>query len=258
LRVSFANGQQSLFVLFFFSLAFTVASRFLRGLSLGVGFAKYSFSPVLILMEAFRLRVATLLGIAVPILCGLLIVWRITGTRLSLLLVEPLHSAKIAMSSGYGDIMTILQMILPRFGLSIDRVFSITGAVGLICSCICAVFLVKSRFPAALELALITVFTLFCFKHLSYDYVFLVFPMAALLAWGQDSRIKRLEKTKRIFIQLAGWLPLLYLLLFGTVRSRLNLEDSLPFVIGNAVALLVIAGALIATAQTRENATQVA
>jgi hypothetical protein len=82
--------------------------------------------------------------------------------------------------------------------------------------------------------------------------------MAALLAWGQDSRIKRLEKTKRIFIQLAGWLPLLYLLLFGTVRSRLNLEDSLPFVIGNAVALLIIAGALIATEQTRENATQVA
>jgi len=254
LRISFSNGQQSLFALFFFAVAFSVASRFLRGVSLGLAFAKYSFSPVVAIIEVIRLRVATLVGIAIPMLCGLLITWRITGTRLPELLFEPLRSAKIAMSSGYGDIMTILQMILPHFGMSLDRVFSLTGTIGLLCSGVCATYLVKQQFTVRLELALIAVFTLFCFKHLSYDYVFLVFPLAALLEWGQARSDQNLEDDKRNLIKFAAWIPILYLLLFGSVRSRLHLDDSLPFVISNAVSLLLIAGALIAAEQSRRRA----
>jgi hypothetical protein len=247
LRVSLANGQQSLFALCCFAIAITVASApFVSGFSLGLGFAKYSMAPVLVVVDLIRMRWVSLVCSAVPIVGGLYIAWRMTGTRLSELAVEPLRTAQIAVSPGYGDIMTALQLWLERAGVSSDKIFHWTGAAGLVCAVGVAVGIASARFTPRLELALVAIFTLFCFKHLIYDYVFLAFPLAALLECHQARRFAGTSGGRADFVNNIGWISIFYLLLFGTIQNRLHLGVSIGFVLSNGLALLAVAFALIA------------
>ena len=70
LRVTFSNGQQCLFVLYCFAIAYTAASSVARGLFLGVGFAKYTFAPIVVLVDLLRSRLVSLLCVTIPSLQG--------------------------------------------------------------------------------------------------------------------------------------------------------------------------------------------
>jgi Glycosyltransferase family 87 len=248
LRVTFLNGQQCLFILCCFSIAFSATSRIRRGFFLGLGFAKYSFAPIIAMVDLLRLRLISLCCAAIPILAGLLIVWRITGTDLPHLIFEPIRSAKISVAPGYGDIITALRIGLRHFNLTQDQIFSIASGIGFLCAIIFAVFLAKKRLSEKSELSLITVITLACFTHVAYDYIFLLFPMAALLEFSQipltaltrDSpgRVKR--------VMTVAWISILYLLIVGTIKKHLHPAEWLPFIVSNLIALLLIAYALLA------------
>ena len=236
LRVSLANGQQSLFTLCCFAVAFTMSSRSLRGGALGIGFAKYSFAPVVIFVDVIRRRWLSLFCVGVPILCGLFVVWYMTGTPLSVLATEPLRSAQMSVSPGYGDVMTGVQIAFVRSAFRADYSFRLTSAVGFIGALAFACLIAIRRIDRNSEIALIAITTLFCFKHLIYDYVFLLFPVAFLLHLEQrDGHLRTSWRIK------AGWAALLYLLFGGTLQNRLHMTGSLLSVASNASALLLIA-----------------
>jgi hypothetical protein len=253
LRVTFLNGQQCLFVLCCFSIAFSGASRIRRGFFLGLGFAKYTFAPIIVMVDLLRLRLISLCCAAVPILAGLLIVWRITGTALRQLIFEPIHSAKISVAPGYGDIMTALRMGLQHFNLTMDQIFSIAGGVGFLCATLFSVFLAKKRLSERSELALITVVTLACFTHVAYDYIFLLFPMAALLEFSQRplTAFRRDSPGPIRRVTIVAWISILYLLIVGTIKKHLHPAEWLPFILSNLIALLLIAYALLTLEKAR-------
>jgi hypothetical protein len=244
LRVTFSNGQQCLLVLLCFTVAYTVASRVVQGLALGVGFAKYTFAPIVVMVDLLRLRLAALLWAAVPLVAGLLIVWRMTGTPLGLLVVEPLRSAKLSVSPGYGDVMTAVEMALPHFGVTADRAFSLATDAGLACAAGWSFWLARRRFARPMELALLTVLTLVCFKHVVYDFIFLVVPAAALLGFGQRLEAEGGTDPART-MRWIGWAAIFYLEIFGNIKHRLHPAEWLPFTLSNMLALLVLAWVLV-------------
>jgi hypothetical protein len=243
LRVSLANGQQSLFALFFFALALTVTGEVWRGVSLGLCFAKYSFAPILAFVELMRLRLKLLIGIAIPIALGVLIVWRMTGSTLSQIVFEPLRVPRIANSVGAADIMTMAEFWLPLLHLSEDAVFSLSGAIGLACALASAIFLYKRKLKAKFEIAVIATMTLFCLKHLAYDGVFLVFPAALLLGWNQllEGRPER----QHLALRIVGWIAIMYVLIGSTVRRTLGWDPVQFGVVTSGIALVILAIVLI-------------
>jgi hypothetical protein len=239
LRVSLVNGQQSLFALFFFALAFTLAAELWRGLALGLCFAKYSFAPILVFLDLMRLRLKLLIGIAIPIVLGILIVWRMTGSTLSEILLEPLRVPRIADSTGAADIMTLAEIYLPLLHLSRNAVFSLSGAIGLTCALVCALFLYRKRLKAEVEIAFIATMTLFCLKHLPYDDVFLVFPLAVLLRWNRE--ISEDVGERQLTARVVGWIAIMWVLIGSTVRRALYVDYLVPAVVSTAIALIVVA-----------------
>ncbi len=241
-RVAMANGQQSLFVLLCFALAFTVHRSLPRGAAFGVGFVKYSFAPVIVLMNLFRLRWAVLVSMALPIVAGLLIVWRMTGTKLSTLAVEPFRVAHLAVWPGYGDLMTAIQLSLRQLHAGGGGVFMLSSLLALAGALCFAVFLTVRRFEEGSEMALIALSSLVCFMHSIYDYVFLIFPLAILLQGRFRSR--------RTLI--AAWCAMLYLLFFGIIQTYSRLYTPLAFVLTNLLAVSVLTGMIVAQARTLE------
>jgi hypothetical protein len=242
LRVTFANGQQSLFSLLCFAAAYSIVSaQPVRGIIFGLGFAKYSMAPVVVVVEAFRRRWLSLLCAGIPIFVGLLICWRITGTHLPTLLVEPLQSARIAVSPGYADVMTMLQLALVHTSLA-GKSFQLTSVAGLLLAGIAGIWIAVRRLETRRETALVALFTLLCFKHLIYDYVFLAIPMAAWLCFHERANTR--SPQRKPWISYLGWASLLYLLFAGTIESRLHMETSLPVVLLNGLALLLQIAAL--------------
>ena len=68
-----ANGQASIFILFVLTVFYSSQSMFLRGLTLGLSYSKYSFTPLIVLVQLFKRRIAPLAISLVPPLLGILI-----------------------------------------------------------------------------------------------------------------------------------------------------------------------------------------
>ncbi len=243
-RVVLLNGQQSFFVLLCFALAFTSSRTLPRGVAFGMGLAKYSFAPVIVMVSLMRLRLKLLLSVAIPILVGLLIVWRITGTSLLTLAVEPFQVAHHALAiwPGYGDIMSAVQLSIQQVRPDAPGSYMLIGLLGILSALGFALFLVRRRFDPGTELALIALASLICFTHSIYDYVFLVFPLAILLRRGFD----------RSRANIAGWAAILYLLFFGIVQTYLHLYGKTGFVLSNLLALSVLIASIVTRAGSIE------
>ena len=182
-RAALMNGQATFFILFMLTGFYYFENLLLRGGALGLSYAKYSFSPLLVLVQAFKGRFLVLIVSAVPPLCGLLIVKVILGEGFTMLALEPLKTSKVAVAPGWGDLMTLLERLMQWAGAPAGTMYLIPVLAGLGTAVIAAFFIarIKNLKPGA-EFALILAFTLVCFQHLVYDYVVFLVPMAALLA----------------------------------------------------------------------------
>lgn len=245
-RVALLNGQQSLFVLVCFVLAFSASTALPRGVALGLGYVKYSFAPVIVLVSLMRLRWRLLLSMALPILTGLLIVWRITGTSLPTLSIEPLRVAHLAVWPGYGDIMTAVQLSLHQLRPGFTGTFLLSSLLGLLGALAFALLLGRTRFKPGTELALIALASLICFTHSTYDYVFLIFPLAILLRRGFRSSPA----------DLIAWAAMLYLLFFGIVQTYLHLYSKIGFVLSNLLALSVLTASIVSIDCSKQEETR--
>lgn len=179
-RVTLHNGQHGLFVLLMLCLVFCPRNPILKGLALGVSYSKYSFAPVIVMMLLVKRRVGPILISIIPPLLGVFVAWGMLGGSLVTLALEPLAVAKIAMGPGSADIMTFTEVILRRLQISQTLTFSIPSVLGLLAAAVCAFWIGRSkRMDDKLRFAVVLIATLMCLKHVEYDFVVLVVPVAA-------------------------------------------------------------------------------
>lgn len=179
-RVTLHIGQHCLFVLLMLCLTFYPRNLIARGVALGVSYSKYSFAPLIVMMLLVRRRIGVVLISIIPPLLGLLVAWQMLGGDLRTLIVEPFEVAKLAMGPGAADIMTPLEALLRASGIAPGLRFSIPAALGLFASVIAAIWIGRNnRMDDRLQFAVALVLTLICLKHVIYDFVVLVVPVAA-------------------------------------------------------------------------------
>ena len=188
-RVLLAAGQMTMVELFCFTVTFSALPVLPRGLAFGLSFAKYSFSPPTALFLLFRGRLRLLaIAVAVPLL-GLFAASLFITTPVLHLATEPLALAGRAVMPGLADSMTLSESVL-RTHLSHISAQRIAYAAALLASAAFALLLSRFRLSSAAEFTLLSVASLFLFKHLVYDYVFLLVPLCfAISAAGRRLRL---------------------------------------------------------------------
>jgi hypothetical protein len=229
-RVVMANGQASIFILFVLTVFYSSQSMFLRGLTLGLSYSKYSFTPLIVLVQLFKRRIAPLAISLVPPLLGILIAMAMLHESFPAVGIGPFLTARVAMGPGWADIMTLVEAILKSAGASSKLAFAIPAILGLCCAFCAAVFLAKLKsIEVNTEFVLVLVFTLLCFKHLIYDFVVLLVPVAALIA-------KPLRRAHIITLACIG-----YFWYGETVLHRLHFEQGVWVYLCNFAVLTTLA-----------------
>jgi hypothetical protein len=179
-RVTLHLGQHSLFILLMLCLTFYPRNLVVKGLALGVSYSKYSFGPLIVVMLLVKRRIGVVLISIIPPLVGILVAWHMLGGSLKTLAFEPFVVAKEAMGPGSGDIMTPLEIVLRGLGVATDLTFSIPAALGLLAAVVAAIWIGRNkRMDERIQFAVALVLTLVCLKHVLYDFVVLVVPVAA-------------------------------------------------------------------------------
>ncbi|HEY0794321.1 MAG TPA: glycosyltransferase family 87 protein [Acidisarcina sp.] len=182
-RVTMSNGQHALFILLMLSIVFYVSNRWTKGIALGISYCKYSFSPLFVLVLLVRRRFGVVLISTIPPLIGLLIAWHMLGGNLETLAFEPVATSKIAMGPGNADIMTPLEILLRNHGVAAGPTYTVPTLFGLIAAVIVAIWIgLNRRLDERMQFALTIVMTLLCFKHVLYDFIVLMVPVAAAIA----------------------------------------------------------------------------
>lgn len=229
-RVTLANGQHGLFILLLMCILFFSSNRWIKGLSLGLSYSKYSFSPLIAILMMMKKRFDILfISMVLPIL-GLLVVWRMLSTDLPLLTIEPLLTSKIAMGPGTCDVMTILEQILRRGGFRDSLVYSIPTSLGLVSAAAAAAWIAyRCRMQEQIQLALSLIMTLLCFKHVNYDFIVLIVPLAA--AVGAPKSRERV-----VVLVCIG-----YFWFLTTIVNRLYPGVHLPKLVTGAIVLSIMA-----------------
>jgi hypothetical protein len=170
-RNAIANGQQALLILSCVIVAFAVRPAAFAGAGLALAVTKYSFAPPMVLVLALRRRLSVI-GWAVAISVVVAACFAVV-VRSSLLdvLVQPLHVHQKAVGSGVADLMSVAQA---AFGLdnssSVLYILAIVGCVVLTAAS--ARFVIAADWIDALSIA--SLISLLCFKHLPYDFCFLL------------------------------------------------------------------------------------
>jgi hypothetical protein len=240
-RIALGNGQQTLLELLFFCLIFYFTKPMGQGTALGLSYSKYSFSPVVFLYFFFRRQFRMLAISAVVPLAGLLIMWALVHGNLITLGTEPLVVSHIGVAAGLGDLMTIIQIFFHKI-VPEPVVGRLIYAAALLASAGYAFWLSRQKSVSIRrDAAPIAVASLMFFTHLTYDYVFLVIPLAAALATPRGK--------PKIFLLVA-----IGLLWFG-VKFLQPLGDSQPAQATiSVVVFLLLFGVLIALQVTRPTA----
>jgi hypothetical protein len=230
-RAGIGAGQLCFAILFLFSLVYSFAnSTAIPGLSLGLSFAKYSFAPVISLTFLLKRRLIVLLLAMLPVAIGLCICMWILHKPIFPLAIEPLLVARHGVSPGFADIMTVNEKIerwVPSaFNYPIVLAAAFLYALRLV--------LKRGLTPGA-ELACVTVASLLLLKHLIYDYVLLVIPLAYAL-WGNE--LKAWARWTVIVVTGYVW--------FGSALylARDPLRRALPLLLFNCACMILL---LIAT-----------
>lgn len=237
-RMTLSNGQHGYLILLLLTLFFSVRNTATRGLFLGLSYAKYSFSPLLVFFLALRLRIVVLLLSAIPPAIGFFLVWHMVHGDAKTLLMEPFVLARTTVGLGYADVMTPIEMILRGAGYPAHLISSIPTLVGMGMAVVCAVVLSRRRdLEERVQFALILLLTLFCFKHLLYDFVVMLVPMALLFT---------LPASRARIVAFCG---ILYFWFASTVVNRLEHDLHAATVIVNSVILLATTIALTRAAK---------
>lgn len=198
-RLAITSGTQSILELLLFCLVFYWSGTVGRGVPLGLSYCKYSFSPALFTFLFFRRRYLVLaVSFAAPAL-GLFLMWALVHGSFPTLAVEPFLVSRFGVAAGQGDLMTIIRVLGRSVAspLHADLAAYLAALLGSLVSG----FLLARR-PNSTDLAAaapLAIASLMFFVHLTYDYIFLIVPLAACLG-------RPLRKTQLLTIAAISFL----------------------------------------------------
>ena len=171
LRNSLGSGQHSILILFAFT-CFFIGNSFSTLLS-GIAYLKYSFAPPLVIYVLIKKGLkGFLLSITLPLI-GFIIFYLIQSEKnLYSLFVQPLAVNSIAVGNGLSDYMTIASFIT---GID-SKLLQILNLYFLptIASIVLTFILIRRANDALYEFSVLSLISLLFFKHLIYDYIFLL------------------------------------------------------------------------------------
>jgi hypothetical protein len=228
-RAGIGAGQLCFAILFLFCLVYGFANSItIPGIALGLSFAKYSFAPVIGLTFLLKRRIAVLLVAMLPVVIGLGICMWILHKPVLPLAIEPLLVARHGVSPGFADIMTLNERMAEWLPVAFN--YPLVLAAAFLYSLRLAL---KPKLMPGAEMACVTVASLLLLKHLIYDYILLVIPLAYAV-WGKE--LKAWARWTVIAVTGYVW--------FGSPLyiGRDPLRNALPLLIFNCacmVALLV-------------------
>lgn len=231
-RSGISNGQQATFTLAAFcaTLFETRATSYLWA---GLGYLKYSFAPPLAFYIWFR-KGFKMLGLSlIPFFVGYLIfLARVGGDPLTVL-VQPLQVAMRAVSFGTADLMSLGAIAFPsktgKAYLLVTYMLPLLIGAGV---AFAAVRYVKND---VLRFAVICLTPLFLFKHLPYDFIFLLPAFICSVAYMHEHRGASLSILSVVLIDWFG------LMLFDNLYTKHGHPlNTGPFVAANFVLCLLM------------------
>ena len=174
-RNGLGNGQQGLIMLFAFT-TMLLSSSYWASATAGCGYFKYSFAPPFAAYLLFERGYKHFFGSLIPGFVGFVFFWLITDGSFFKTLIQPLYVSSKAVGAGKADLMTIIGSITQSGTFS-----HIIGyyLLPLILSIILGYIAYKYIRTLHVSFAFISATSLLLFKHLNYDFVFLL-PAFAL------------------------------------------------------------------------------
>lgn len=182
-RNAVGNGQQSILVLAFIAMAYGAGSRSPHWLWFGLSYCKYSFSPPYFFDLLFSRRILFVLATFIPAAIGLAWAhWMVGGSWITLLF-EPLRVGT-GVHPSFTDWMAVVETwIAPHIANRI-AIAALMYGVPVAAAGILAWFM-RYRYCTGLSsvaqlqtlTAVYGLAALLLFRHLEYDFVFLVFPL---------------------------------------------------------------------------------
>lgn len=169
-RIGVGNGQQGLIMLFAFS-TLLVSNSYFSSFGSGFGYLKYSFAPPFAVYLLLKRGVWHFFVSLLPGIIGFVVFWFITGGSFLKTLIHPLLVSSQSVAAGSADIMTITENTAQKgstiflIGYYFTPVF-----VSLLGGYISAKYIDNDN----LSFALLSIISLLSFKHLGYDFVFLL------------------------------------------------------------------------------------
>jgi hypothetical protein len=230
-RNTLGLGQQSFFALFCFIVSLRALSPMRRSLGLGGLYAKYSFAPAvvgyLLARREFRILLLSLLlpaaGYAILLAC-------IGGHHPLHLLIEPFLVSRTGVGPGKADIMTLIEQY------SAGRAATLLAyALGLVLAVGYGAFVHHRGLSPRAAMAGLAAATLVCVKHVEYDLLFLILPLAFFLTRrGRNSAVALAIMGYLFYVD--RWIPvqkmltpqparILYLVLIVTLVVLIHIDD---------------------------------
>lgn len=181
-RNAVASGQQSLIMLLAFT-ALLLSNRRWSSVTAGCGYFKYSFAPPFAAYLLFKRGVSHFFASLLPGIIGFVVFWGITGGPFWETLIQPLLVSARAMQPGMADLMTIAETITQEGSLAhLVGYYGLPIAVSLGAAYVAATFIQR----ADVAFAFLCVVCLVTFKHLSYDFIFLLPAFVVCIRYLQN------------------------------------------------------------------------
>lgn len=178
-RNSLGNGQVSILILLCFT-ALYLSKSLPRSFLAGLVYIKYSFAPPVALYLLFKRGWVSLCWSLIPITLGYGVFWLMVGGHPIEVLLQPLAVTSIASGPGIGDLMSLASVFLqdaPKY-----LFFGFYYVLPIFASALLAYFVSQRVADEGLALAIVAVASLVFFRHMGYDYVFLLPALAFCLS----------------------------------------------------------------------------
>lgn len=199
-RNSLGNGQVSIFILLFFT-ALYLSKPLPSSLLAGIVYIKYSFAPPVAFYLFFKRGWVSVAYSFVLVTFGYSVFWLMVGGDPIEVLLQPLAVTSISSGPGIGDLMSVATVFLKDahkyWFIGFYYVFPILA------SALVAYFVSERVADEGLALAIVAVASLVFFRHMGYDYVFLLPAFAYCL-----SRKRHLSLTILLLCILYNWFGL--------------------------------------------------
>jgi hypothetical protein len=189
-RNALGNGQQTLLVLVFVALAYSAQITWRKSLWFGLSYFKDSFAPPFVFDLLFSQPIGIVLVSLSPALVGILWAHWMLGGPWQHLIIEPVLVTR-AIGPGVGDLMALVDTFFPWRRDQSVLFFTLEYGVPFLAAAAAAWYM---RFKSGLRgveltqamAAIYSTAALLLFRHLGYDYLFLVFAFALAMKYRQQ------------------------------------------------------------------------